>query len=66
MFAMKVITTVLSTVVGIVFAYVMFTVQYQPEAEEDEQLETRTIDTIKFLAFLGVLTQILAIYLIWR
>ena len=72
MFALNIITTFLCTLVAIIFAYVTFTIRFVSDEESgEEKTEEQNNDyggTVEFMrcaAFLGALSQILAIFLIW-
>ena len=73
MFALNVITTVLCTLVAIIFAYVTFTIRFESYEESGEEKNAEhednnyggTVEFMRFAAFLGALSQILAIFLIW-
>ena len=60
MFPLRIVETVLLTITGLIAVYAMFTV-YAP----DEYGEEKPAPMMTFMFFLGALTQIIAIVLIW-
>lgn len=62
-FALKIIGTVLMTLVGLVMAYAMYI--YSAHTDEDDDEEMQINPGITFAFFLAAFTQVLGIILIW-